>query len=135
MHLGILKSLLLYLKRVVWTVRYSSCLRRPRALRQAGTVVAGYAAVVLATPLERSGGLRLHGVGAQPRTRPYQRTVTTFVRGRLDPAWFGVARLPGAHNSFLLDAPTAMWVWHSREYGYLLISSCRSHYHIVNMVS
>ena len=67
---------------------------------QAGAVVRGYAAVVLATPLERSGGLRLHGVGPLPRLRSYQRTVTTFVRGRLDPAWFGVARLPGEPRLF-----------------------------------
>jgi hypothetical protein len=59
-------------------------------------VRSGYDAVVLATPLERSGGLRLRGVGAPPRPRRFQRTVTTFVRGRLAPAWFGVAWLPGA---------------------------------------
>jgi len=74
----------------------SACsLKRPGAA-QAAEARGGYAAVVLATPLERSGGLRLTGVGAPPRPRRFQRTVTTFVRGRLAPAWFGVARLPGA---------------------------------------
>ena len=66
-------------------------------------MVRGYAAVVLATPLERSGGLRLRGVGHRPRLRSYQRTVTTFVRGRLDPAWFGVARLPGELRVLLIS--------------------------------
>ncbi len=59
-------------------------------------VVGGYAAVALATPLERSGGLTLTGVESVPPARQFQRTVTTFVRGRLAPAWFGVTRLPGA---------------------------------------
>ncbi|KAK9839631.1 hypothetical protein WJX81_001751 [Elliptochloris bilobata] len=67
------------------------------AADEAEEVVGGYAAVVLATPLERSGGLCLKGVGPAPRERRFQRTVTTFVRGRLDPAYFGVARLPAEY--------------------------------------
>jgi hypothetical protein len=60
-------------------------------------------AVVIATPLEAA---KLGFVGMDlPHIphRKYQRTVSTVIRGKLDPAYFGVTAMPGGNAPLSLS--------------------------------
>lgn len=64
------------------------------SLARLGASARAFDAVVLATPLEASHGLKLHGAPKQLNaTRPYQRTCVTFVSGIVNPSYFGVLPL------------------------------------------